>query len=96
MLVSSADVDVAQRAADHLEPAVRRHFRLRLQQEVRRLRRRGIPSSSSSRAPPTRRRWAKAMDPERNAPVVRSADETSDRARLEHGRHADQMAMLAA
>ena len=75
---------------------VRRHFRLRLQQEVRRLRRRGIPvvvfqpsredQDAMSGAP---------TDPDRNARVVRSAVATTRR-RLEHGRHADQMAMLAA
>jgi hypothetical protein len=75
---------------------VRRHFRLRLQQEVRRLRRRGIPVVVFQ---PSRDDQAamgmQAMDPERNAAVVRAARATTRR-RLEHGRHADQLAMLAA
>jgi hypothetical protein len=37
----------------------------------------------------------KAMDAERNAHVVRASRETTLR-RLEHGRHADRLAMLAA
>jgi NTE family protein len=75
---------------------VRRHFRLRLQQEVRRLRRRGIPvvvfqpSRDDQEA-----MGGEAMDPERNARVVRSAVATTQR-RLAHGRHADHMALLAA
>ena len=75
---------------------VRRHFRLRLQQEVRRLRRRGIPvvvfqpSTADQEA-----MGGEAMDQARNERVVRSAVATTRR-RLEHGRHADQMAMLAA
>ncbi len=75
---------------------VRRHFRLRLQQEVRRLRRRGIPVVVFQ---PSRDDQAamgmKAMDRERNAAVVHAARATTLR-RLELGRHADQMAMLAA
>lgn len=75
---------------------VRRHFRLRLQQEVRRLRRRGIPvvvfqpSAADQEA-----MGMKAMDSERNASVVRAAHETTVR-RLQHGRHAHRLAMLAA
>ena len=38
---------------------------------------------------------SKAMDPERNAAVVRAARETTLR-RLEQGRHAERLAMLAA
>jgi NTE family protein len=74
----------------------RRHFRVRLGQEVRKLQRRGIPvvvfqpSVDDLRAMGT-----KAMDPERNAAVVRAARETTLR-RLEHGRHADRLAVLAA
>jgi NTE family protein len=75
---------------------VRRHFRIRLGQEVRRLRRRGIPvvvfqpSADDQEA-----MGGKAMDAERNAAVVEAARETTLR-RLEHGRHADRLAMLAA
>ncbi len=75
---------------------VRRHFRLRLQQEVRRLRRRGIPvvvfqpSGADQEA-----MGMNAMDAERNATVVRIVRETTLR-RLKHGRHADRLAMLAA
>jgi NTE family protein len=74
----------------------RRHFRVRLGQEVRRLQRRGLPvvvfqpSAADQEAMGT-----KAMDPERNAAVVRAARETTLR-RLEHGRHADRLAVLAA
>jgi NTE family protein len=75
---------------------VRRHFRLRLQQEVRKLRRRGIPVVVFQ---PSRDDQAamgmKAMDPERNGAVVHAARETTQR-RLEHGRHAEQLALLAA
>lgn len=75
---------------------MRRAFRLRLQQEVRRLHRRGIPTvvfqpSEADQAA----MGGKAMDTERNAHVVRAARETTLR-RLEHGRHADRLAMLAA
>jgi NTE family protein len=75
---------------------MRRAFRLRLQQEVRRLHRRGIPTvvfqpSEADQAA----MGGKAMDTERNAHVVHSARETTFR-RLEHGRHADRLAMLAA
>ncbi len=75
---------------------MRRAFRLRLQQEVRRLHRRGIPTvvfqpSAADQAA----MGGKAMDHERNAHVVKSARETTLR-RLEHGRHADRLAMLAA
>jgi NTE family protein len=75
---------------------VRRHFRLRLGQEVRRLRRAGIPvvvfqPSANDQAA----MGGKAMDPERNAAVVRSARDTTRR-RLEHGRHADVLSVLAA
>jgi NTE family protein len=74
----------------------RRHFRARLGQEVRRLRRAGIPvvvfqPSASDQAA----MGSKAMDPERNAAVVRAARETTLR-RLEHGRHADHLSLLAA
>ncbi len=74
----------------------RRHFRLRLAQEVRKLQRRGIPvvvfqpSASDQEV-----MGGKAMDSERNAAVVRAARETTRR-RLEHGRHADRLAVLAA
>jgi NTE family protein len=75
---------------------VRRHFRIRLGQEVRRLRRHGVPvvvfqPSASDQAA----MGSKAMDPERNAAVVRAARETTLR-RLEHGRYAERLAMLAA
>jgi NTE family protein len=75
---------------------VRRHFRIRLGQEVRRLRRHGVPvvvfqPSASDQAA----MGSRAMDPERNAAVVRAARETTLR-RLEHGRHAERLAMLAA
>ncbi len=75
---------------------VRHHFRIRLGQEVRRLRRRGIPvvvfqPSAADQAA----MGGKAMDPERNAAVVRASRETTLR-RLERGRHADHLAMLAA
>jgi NTE family protein len=75
---------------------VRHHFRVRLGQEVRRLRRRGIPvvvfqPSAADQAA----MGGKAMDPERNGAVVRAARDTTLR-RLEHGRHADHLAMLAA
>ncbi|MGZ4753649.1 MAG: patatin-like phospholipase family protein [Acidimicrobiia bacterium] len=79
-----------------LSQPMRRHFRYRLSQEVRRLRRRGIPvvvfqpSAADQSA-----MGGKPMDPERNAAVVRSARETTRR-RLEHGRHADHLAVLAA
>ena len=79
-----------------LSQPIRRHFRVRLGQEVRRLRRRGIPvvvfqpSAADQDA-----MGDKAMDSERNAHVVRAARETTLR-RLEHGRHADRLAMLAA
>jgi NTE family protein len=77
------------------QPA-RRHFRLRLQQEVRRLRRRGIPVVVFQPSVADQEAMGlKAMDPERNAAVVRAAHETTMR-RLEHGRHADHLAMLAA
>lgn len=74
----------------------RRHFRHRLAQEVRRLQRRDIPvvvfqPSAEDQAV----MGAKAMDAERNAAVVRTARETTLR-RLEHGRHADRLAVLAA
>lgn len=75
---------------------VRRHFRIRLGQEVRRLRRKGVPvvvfqpSAADQQA-----MGGKAMDPERNAAVVHAARETTLR-RLEQGRHADRLAMLAA
>jgi NTE family protein len=74
----------------------RRHFRHRLAQEVRRLARRGIPvvvfqpSASDQEV-----MGGKAMDAERNAAVVRAARETTLR-RLERGRHADRLAVLAA
>jgi NTE family protein len=77
------------------QPA-RRAFRLRLQQEVRRLRRKGIPvvvfqpSAADQDA-----MGGKAMDEDRNAAVVHAARETTLR-RLEHGRHAKRLAMLAA
>jgi NTE family protein len=77
------------------QPA-RRHFRLRLQQEVRRLRRRGIPVVVFQPGGADQAAMGlKAIDPERNAAVVRAAHETTTR-RLEHGRHADDLAMLAA
>jgi NTE family protein len=75
---------------------VRRHFRVRLGQEVRRLRRAGLrvvvfqPSASDQAA-----MGSKAMDPERNAAVVHAARETTLR-RLEHGRHAEELSALAA
>jgi NTE family protein len=75
---------------------VRRHFRVRLGQEVRRLRRRGQtvvvfqPSAADQAA-----MGSKAMDPERNAAVARAARETTLR-RLDRGRHADHLAILAA
>jgi NTE family protein len=77
------------------QPA-RRHFRHRLRQEVRRLARRGIPvvvfqPSADDQAA----MGLKAMDSERNAAVVHAARETTLR-RLEHGRHADRLAVLAA
>ena len=54
------------------------------------------PSSCSSPARADQAAMGgKAMDPERNAAVVRAARETTLR-RLEHGRHADRLAMLAA
>jgi NTE family protein len=74
----------------------RRHFRLRLAQEVRKLQRRGIPvvvfqpSATDQEVMGT-----KAMDTERNAAVARAARATTLR-RLEHGRHADRLAVLAA
>lgn len=77
------------------QPA-RRHFRRRLAQEVRRLKRAGIsvvvfqPSASDQHA-----MGSKAMDHERNAAVVDAAQETTRR-RLEHGRYAEQLALLAA
>jgi NTE family protein len=75
---------------------MRRAFRLRLQQEVRRLHRRGIPTvvfqpSEADQAA----MGMKAMDNERQALVVQASRETTLR-RLEHGRHADRLAMLAA
>jgi NTE family protein len=75
---------------------VRHHFRVRLGQEVRRLRRRGIPvvvfqPSAADQAA----MGGKAMDSERNAAVVRAARETTLR-RLAKGRHAARLAMLAA
>jgi NTE family protein len=77
------------------QPA-RRAFRARLQQEVRRLRRKGIPvvvfqPSAADQAA----MGGKAMDNERNAAVVHASRETTLR-RLELGRHADNLAMLAA
>jgi NTE family protein len=75
---------------------VRRHFRVRLGQEVRRLRRRGLPvvvfqpSAADQGAMGT-----KAMDPERNAAVTQAAYETTMR-RLAHGRYADHLAVLQA
>jgi NTE family protein len=79
-----------------LSQPMRRHFRIRLGQEVRRLRRRGIPvvvfqPSAADQAA----MGARAMDPERNAAVVHEARETTLR-RLAHGRHADRLAVLAA
>lgn len=75
---------------------VRRHFRVRLGQEVRRLRRLGLPvvvfqpSAADQAAMGTR-----AMDPERNAAVAHAAYATTLR-RLEHGRYAERLAVLAA
>ena len=75
---------------------MRRAFRLRLQQEVRRLHRRGIPTVVFQPSPADLTAMGgKAMDHERNAHVVAAARETTLR-RLEHGRHADRIAMLAA
>jgi NTE family protein len=80
----------------NLSQPMRRHFRLRLGQEVRRLRRRGIPvvvfqPSGDDQAA----MGGNAMDPGRNAAVVRATRETTLR-RLVHGRHADHLSMLAA
>jgi len=75
---------------------MRRAFRLRLQQEVRRLHRRGIPAVVFQPSGADQDAMGgKAMDTERNAHVVRAARETTFR-RLEHGRHAYRLAMLAA
>ena len=84
----------ATRRCSTLSQPMRRHFRLRLGQEVRRLRKRGIPvvvfqPSGDDQAA----MGGKAMDPERNATVVRATRETTLR-RLVHGRHADRLAML--
>jgi NTE family protein len=74
----------------------RRHFRHRLAQEVRKLQRRGIPVVVfQPSAEDQEVMGAKAMDSERNGAVVRAARETTLR-RLEHGRHADRLAVLAA
>lgn len=79
-----------------LSQPMRRAFRARLQQEVRRLRRRGIPAVVfQPSAQDQGAMGGKAMDPERNAAVVRAARETTLR-RLEKGRHADRLAVLAA
>jgi NTE family protein len=75
---------------------VRRHFRVRLGQEVRRLRRRGLPVVVfQPSAVDQDAMGSKAMDPERNAAVARAAYETTLR-RLEHGRYAERLAVLAA
>jgi NTE family protein len=75
---------------------VRRHFRIRLGQEVRRLRKAGLPvvvfqPSAADQAA----MGSRAMDPERNAAVVHASRETTLR-RLELGRHADHLSILAA
>ena len=77
------------------QPA-RRHFRFRLAQEVRRLKRAGLPvvvfqpSATDQEA-----MGGQAMDNERNAAVVAAVQETTRR-RLELGRYAEQLALLAA
>jgi NTE family protein len=77
------------------QPA-RRHFRHRLAQEVRRLKRAGIPvvvfqpSAADQEA-----MGGKAMAPERNAAVVAASRETTRR-RLDEGKYAERLALLAA
>jgi NTE family protein len=77
------------------QPA-RRHFRHRLAQEVRRLKRAGIPVVVfQPSAADLEAMGGKAMAPERNAAVVAAARETTRR-RLDEGKHAERLALLAA
>ena len=76
--------------------AARLHFRRRLTQEMRKLRNAGIPvvafqPSSDDQAA----MGMQAMDPARNAAVIRQAKATTLR-RLAEGRHAHHLALLAA
>jgi NTE family protein len=96
VLVSSPMSTSRNASLLNLGQPARRHFRHRLAQEVRRLHRRGIPvvvfqPSAQDQAA----MGGRAMDSERNAAVVRAARETTLR-RIEHGRHADRLAVLAA